>query len=121
MKRFTSFLLISALALLLMASLAVALPARVNITMSETVSQNVTFAENFDLVEVTDFCTIEGILNVSNPSPDTVNDIYLNYTFTANMNTSFIYSAGRTGLIISSNNGTNKDTKNCKTSSTKGF
>lgn len=98
MKRFTSFLLISALFVLLISSLAFALPTRVNISMTETVSQNVTYAENFLLTENTDYCTIAGVLNVSNPSADTVNDIYLNYTFTANMNSTFVYSAGRYGL-----------------------
>ncbi len=98
MKRFTSFLLIGVLTLLLTASLAAALPTRVNITMSETVSQNVTFAQNFLLAENTDYCTIAGVLNVSNPSPDAVNDVYLNYTFTANMNSTFVHEAGRFGV-----------------------
>ena len=86
MNRSMSFLLISVFVTLLLASAAFALPTRVNISMSEVVSQNVTFAKDFLLTETTDFCTIEGILNVSNPSPDTVDDIYLNFSFTANMN-----------------------------------
>lgn len=82
---------------LLVSSLALALPTRVNITMSETVSQNVTFAKNFLLEEETEFCNIEGILNISNPSVDTVNDIYLNFTFTAFMNSTFVLAGGRFG------------------------
>lgn len=86
----------------LMSSVAFALlPTRVNITMTETVSQNVTFAADFLLTENTEYCSIAGVLNVSNPSPDTVNDIYLNYSFTANMNSTFVYDAGRFGLQVS--------------------
>ena len=81
MKHFTSYLLISVLVVLFLSSFAMALPTRVNISMSETVSQNVTFAKDFLLTETTDFCMIEGVLNVSNPSVDTVNDVYLNFTF----------------------------------------
>ncbi|MCA9477943.1 MAG: hypothetical protein KC535_02235 [Nanoarchaeota archaeon] len=100
MKRFTSFLLISVFMVLLLSSVGLALPTRVNITMYETVYQNVTFAKDFYLTENTEYCTIAGILNVSNPSPDTVNDIYLNYTFTQNMNSTFVYDAGRFGVQV---------------------
>ncbi|USN45702.1 MAG: hypothetical protein H6502_01055 [Candidatus Woesearchaeota archaeon] len=82
---------------LLFMSVASALPTRINISLVETVNQNVTYAENFYLTESTTTCEIIGILNVTNPSPDTVDDIYINFSNTDTMSTNFTLIAGRYG------------------------
>lgn len=74
-----------------------ALSTRLNVSITETVEQNVSFADQFTLTETTDFCTITGLLNVSNPSNDTVGDIYLSFSNTDNMFGNFTYEGGRNG------------------------
>ena len=70
-------------------------PNRLNITMAETVDQNVTYAENFDLEEETTYCLIRGVVNVTNPNNATVSDINLTFSNTIEMDGNFSYMAGR--------------------------
>ena len=70
----------------------------VNITFRETVFQNVTFAENFDLVENRTYSLISGNVTVENPSPENVFDIYLRIINTENLGSDFIHIAGREGF-----------------------
>jgi len=49
----------------------------VNITLRETVNQNVTFAQYFNLVENQTYSLIEGEVEVNNPGTETVFDIYI--------------------------------------------
>ena len=75
---------------------------RINITIQETVNQNVNFAENFDLVEERQYSLIEGVVTVTNPGDETVNDIYIQFENTENLATNFEYriGSGREGSQI---------------------
>lgn len=110
MNRFTMTVFAGLFLLLLVLPGALAVrPTRLNITMTETVDQNVSFAKFFYLNETGEYCTITGIINVSNPSTDTVSDIYLNYTHTANMDSNMLHMYGRTGnQIVGTANGTDQ-------------
>lgn len=101
-------LLIGILCFILLMSFASATqPQRLNITITETVYRNTTFANNFVLTETVASCIIEGDINVTNPSSDTVNDIYVNFSHTENMLTNMTNSAGRAAYqIVGSANGT---------------
>lgn len=77
---------------------AAALNTHVNITIEETVNQNVTFAENFDLVENTTYSLIEGVVTVRNPGTETINDIYVQFDNIENLATDFVHSSGRDGF-----------------------
>ncbi len=68
-----------------------------NVTLTETVYQNTTFAENFYLTESKKYCYSEGILNVTNPNTETVFDIYIRFTNIENLDTDFSLISGRTG------------------------
>ncbi|MBN1275280.1 hypothetical protein JXA12_03230 [Candidatus Woesearchaeota archaeon] len=76
-------------------------PTRLHINITETVNQNVTFAENFDLVSDTKSCLIIGKLNISNPGAETVSDIYLTFSQTLNMSGNFTHESGRSGSQVS--------------------
>ena len=67
---------------------------RVNITIQETVHQNVTFAENFDLVENRTYSLIEGVVTISNPGDETIHDIYVQFDNVENLATDFVYRSG---------------------------
>jgi hypothetical protein len=74
-----------------------AYPTYIDVHMTETVTQNVSFAKNFYLVKSVDFCRIVGIINVSNPSTETISDIYLNFSNTDDMKSNFTFVSGRGG------------------------
>jgi hypothetical protein len=65
----------------------------VNITMSETVYQETTFAENFTLTEWQKSCYSEGIINVSNQNNETVFELYLRFGNTGGLSTNFTWDA----------------------------
>ncbi|MCB9361956.1 hypothetical protein H6504_00840 [Candidatus Woesearchaeota archaeon] len=89
--------ILGVLALMLL-SVVSAYPTYLDIAIAETVNQNTTFAEDFDLVEQTKYCDIIGTINVTNPNETlTVSDILLNFTETGAMQTNFTYLSGRTG------------------------
>jgi hypothetical protein len=83
----------------LCAGLAQAAPVRLNINMSETVYQNVTYGQDFfttnSMVETQTYCIIRGIINVTNPEAETVSDVYLSFVNTDEMMTPFRHLAGR--------------------------
>lgn len=97
-------ILIALICIIALSSIVSAYPNYLNISLSETVYQNTTFAEEFDLVEYRSYCLIVGIVNVTNPSTNTISDIYLNFTQTDPMKSNFTYVAGRTGTQL--DNGT---------------
>ncbi len=93
--------------LILAGAVNAAMPTRLNITLSETVDQNVTFASDFTLDESTDYCTITGIANITNPNAEGVADITMFFTNTENMLTNFTWIAGRAGSQTRGNVGAN--------------
>ncbi|MEM4267901.1 MAG: hypothetical protein QXK37_03630 [Candidatus Woesearchaeota archaeon] len=64
-----------------------------NITMTERVYQNTTFAENFTLTEIVKSCMTQGTLNVTNPQPEPVYDIYLKFTNTQFLSTNLTWDS----------------------------
>ncbi|MBD3209375.1 hypothetical protein GF367_03065 [Candidatus Woesearchaeota archaeon] len=92
------------LLLLLSVGGASAAQNRLNITMTETVYQNVTYGEDFWSTNVMDedivSCRIEGVVNVTNPSGDTIADVNLSFINTDNMSKNFTWMAGRSGSQI---------------------
>jgi hypothetical protein len=62
-----------------------------NVSIKETVYQLTTFAENFTLDEWQKSCYSQGIINVSNPNTETVNDIYISFLNTAGLSTNFTW------------------------------
>lgn len=97
-------ILVFALLSLLAIGVASAAQTRMNVSMTETVYQNVSYAKNFDLVESQDYCQIIGIVNVSNPGAEPIGDIYLNFSNTDNHQTNFTYFAGRAGSQVAGTN-----------------
>jgi len=89
---------------LMTAGVATAQDMRLNITMSETVDQNVTYARYFDLEENTTYCLIRGVVNVTNPSSNTVADVNLTFSNTNEMSGNFSYMDGRYNNQIAGNN-----------------
>jgi hypothetical protein len=77
-----------------------ALDTRLNITMFESVTQNVTFAENFDLTENQQYCLINGILNVTNPSDEPIFDIYLELIQITKLASDISWVAGKEGDVV---------------------
>ncbi|MFP4403228.1 MAG: hypothetical protein ACLFPJ_02675 [Candidatus Woesearchaeota archaeon] len=89
-------LLIPILILVVLSTFAFAdLPNRLNITMSEIVYNNITYAKDFYLEEENTFCEIHGTLNITNPSEDTVNTIYIEFVNYERMITDFVLVDGR--------------------------
>ncbi|MGM5482542.1 MAG: hypothetical protein ACQESF_03700 [Nanobdellota archaeon] len=72
----------------------------VNVTMEEIVFQNVTFAEDFDLTNQQKSCMVEGSINTTNPSEETVFDIYLLFRNVDKLTTDFFLSGGRNASVI---------------------
>src|SRR3989344_5510130 len=68
---------------------------RLNITISELISENVTFAQNFYLQEQQNYVLIEGEINVTNPSNNTVFDIYVYLLNTRIFDGNITYESGR--------------------------
>lgn len=97
MKSTTSIAATMLFILLLAIGVASAAETRINITMTETVNQNITFAEDFILDESIKYCQIDGIVNVTNPNAETVADINLTFSNTDNMITNFTLVGGRNG------------------------
>lgn len=87
-------------AFILSAGSSFALDTRLNITILESVTQNVTFAENFDLEENQEYCMINGVLNVSNPNSVAVSDISLVLIEVTKLTTDIAWTAGRNGSKI---------------------
>ncbi len=85
---------------IILAAPAVALDTHLNITLHETVYQNVTFAQDFDLEEEQQAILIEGVVTVQNPGPETVNDVNVRFDTIENLATDFIHRAseGREGF-----------------------
>jgi hypothetical protein len=107
------------LALILLAASASALNPHVNMTFSETVHQNVTFAKDFLLVENRTYSLIEGVFTVENPGTETVFDSYVKVINTENLVTDFQYVSGRYGeqIIFPKNNDSVSNYSNNITSS----
>ncbi len=93
----TAFFLFFLIISLLFSLNALALQTRLNITLSEVVYQNTSFAKYFELNETQDYCRIEGTLNITNPSNDTVFDIYLGFSNTEKLTSDLIWQSGRNG------------------------
>jgi hypothetical protein len=84
---------------ILISSFALAnLPTRINITMSEVVYNNITFAKDFYLEHDNPFCEIHGTLNITNPSLEPVNSIYLSFVNYERLITDFKWVDGRDGM-----------------------
>lgn len=82
---------------LLLAAAAVSADTHLNVSLYEVVYQNVTFAQNFSLIENQTYFTIEGFMNVSNPGTVNVFDIDIVLENTENLVTDFIWNSGRNG------------------------
>jgi len=78
-----------------------ALDVRLNVTMSETVTQNVSFAKDFDLTEQQEYCMINGVINVTNPNNVTVFDTKLRFEEISKLTSDIYWVAGRNGSVIS--------------------
>ena len=76
---------------LIFASFVSGANTHLNISMYEVVYRNATFAENFSLTEQTNFCNINGTLNITNPGFETVSDIYLQFSNTDFMGSNFTH------------------------------
>lgn len=98
MRNQITFLII--VSMLAATAFAATYPTYINITISETVHQNITFAKDFDLIESVEECRIIGMINITNPSAETVGDVYVNFTNTDQMQTNFTHLSGRTGSQI---------------------
>jgi hypothetical protein len=61
----------------------------INITIAEIVYQNVTFAENFDLNESTDYCKVDGVINITNINTEPMYDIYIRFKNTELLSSNF--------------------------------
>lgn len=93
---------IMAVFILLFAISMVSAETRLDINVRETVNQNVSYGYNFTYAEnsnPTDYCTIIGIVNVSNPNADTMSDIYLTFFNGSRMTSNFSWmnDGGRIG------------------------
>src|SRR3989344_239193 len=77
---------------------------RLNITISELISENVTFAQNFYLQEQQNYVLIEGEINVTNPSNNTVFDIYVYLINTRIFDGNITYESGRNASHYGENN-----------------
>jgi len=83
--------------ILILCSLVLSVSAaktRLNITMEEVVSQNVSYGMEFYSYENQTSCTIVGTLNITNPGDETISDIYLNFTNCDNLFTNFTWKTG---------------------------
>ncbi len=69
----------------------------VNATVVESAHQNVTFAEFFDLEENVYDANIQGWINITNPSNETVYDLMVRLDNMANLQTEVIHYDGRHG------------------------
>ncbi len=69
----------------------------VNVTLVEMAHQNVTFAEFFDLEENVYDALIQGWLNVTNPSNETIYDLRLRIEDLGNLQTDVLHYDGRHG------------------------
>ncbi|RMF06644.1 hypothetical protein D6764_01805, partial [Candidatus Woesearchaeota archaeon] len=83
--------------LFVLASSALAANTHVNVTISEVVYQNVTFAENFWLTENVTYLLIRGEINVTNPGTETIFDIDLKFMNVDTLLTDIIFDGGRDG------------------------
>lgn len=69
-----------------------------NITITERAHQNVTFAEFFVLEETVHWSLVQGWLNVTNPSDETVYDIRIRMDNMGNLETNVTHFDGRHGV-----------------------
>ncbi|PIN69665.1 hypothetical protein COV93_04540 [Candidatus Woesearchaeota archaeon CG11_big_fil_rev_8_21_14_0_20_43_8] len=74
---------------------------RLNVSFTEYVTRNVSFAKNFTLEEDVELNTIIGYVNVSNPSNETVYDIFVDFQNTANIVGNMTWMSGRNGTQYS--------------------
>lgn len=81
--------------LVVLITAAYAQDVRLNISFSEKIYENVSYAENFYLEEKQKFVLIEGLINVSNPSSETVHDIYLTLVNTKTLDGNMKNQGGR--------------------------
>lgn len=92
--------LFSLVCLVIFSTSAFGLPTRLNISTEEIVYQNVTFAEDFYLTQEQKSCMVEGTINVTNPSADTVFDTYLLFENVDKLTTDFYLKSGRNGSTL---------------------
>ncbi len=83
-----------------LAGAATALNTRLNITIKETVNQNVTYAKNFNLVENRTYAVIEGVITFTNPGNETIYDINSRLNNVSNLATNFVNTGGRPGYEV---------------------
>jgi hypothetical protein len=94
-------LLIIGLLFIFSMSIVNAYPSYLNITITEWVTQNITFAENFTLEEKRQSCTILGVINITNLNETVpISDLYLEFTNTGDMISNFSNVDGRIGVHI---------------------
>jgi len=67
--------------------------SHLNVTISEVVYRNITFAENFFLNENVTFCIINGTLNVTNIGSESVFDIHIQFANTENLVANFTWNS----------------------------
>ncbi len=94
---------------LLISVFSVTAATHLNISMSEIVYENITFAENFELVENHVSCVILGNLSVTNPHNETVFDIYIKFTNVDKMASDFVWVSGRNGTQYSGGAGVKRE------------
>jgi hypothetical protein len=85
---------------LLLAAPAAALNPHLNLTFSETVHENVTFAKDFLLEENRTYSLIEGVFTAENPGTETIFDIHIKVNHTQNLASNFTWVSGRPGSQI---------------------
>ncbi|MGM5488450.1 MAG: hypothetical protein ACQESG_05865 [Nanobdellota archaeon] len=90
-------LILLGITLLCILPAAFAYPSYIDITMTETVYQNITFARDFYPVE-NQTCVIVGIINVTNLNDtEAFSDILINLTNVDQLNSNITYVTGRNG------------------------
>jgi hypothetical protein len=85
------FFLFTALFFGVLSTESFALPTQLNITMSEVVYQNITYAENFDPNESQKVCNIVGNINITNEGNEDIFDIFLRYVNTDKLQTNITH------------------------------
>lgn len=65
----------------------------INVTITEEVFQETSFAENFTLTEWQKTCYSEGTVNITNPNTETIYDIYISFTNTDGLSTNFTHDS----------------------------
>ncbi|MFP4403056.1 MAG: hypothetical protein ACLFPJ_01750 [Candidatus Woesearchaeota archaeon] len=73
---------------------------RINLTITETVYQNVSYGKDYNYSNQQEYCMVEAVINTTNPSSDTVFDIVLAFDNIDRLTTNFTYFSGRIGYLM---------------------